>query len=53
MILPVKTDPWTKRWRKIHRALDAGGGRVVTIVAIVSLNRLQAQSIWEMSGYAF
>ena len=29
--------------------LDAGGGRVVTIMAIVSLDRLQAQPTWEMS----
>jgi len=36
--------------RNIHRALDAGWGRVVTIVAIVSLDWFQAQSIWEMSA---
>jgi hypothetical protein len=39
-----------EKWRKIHRALDAGEGRrVVTIAAIASLDRLQAQSLWEMS----
>ena len=27
------------------------GGRVVTIVAIASLNRFRAQPIWEMSAY--
>jgi hypothetical protein len=45
-----KPEPCAKKWRIIHCALDAGGGtRVATIVAFASLDRLQAQSIWEMS----
>ena len=44
-----KPESYAKKWRKIHWALDAVGGRVVTIMAIASLDLLQAQSIWEMS----
>lgn len=40
--------PSGKKRRQIHCALDAGG--VVTIVAIASLDRLQARSIWQMSA---
>jgi len=54
MILAMETrntNYWAKKWRKIHWAL-AAGGRVVTNMAIASLDRLQAQSIWEMSEYS-
>ena len=45
-----KPESNAKKWRKTHYALDAGEGRVVTIVARPSLDRFQAQPIWEMSG---
>jgi hypothetical protein len=35
---------------EIHRALDAGVGRVLIIAAIVHLDRLQVRSKWEMSA---
>jgi len=34
---------------KIHSALDAGGGGVVRMATVPSLDRFQAQAIWEMS----
>ena len=45
-----KPESYAKKWRKIHYALDAGGGRVATIVASPSLGRFQTQPIWEMSA---
>ena len=35
---------------KIHSALDAGGGRDVKMASVSSLDRVQAQAKWEMSG---
>lgn len=46
-----KLDPCARKWRKIHYALDAGQGRVATIVPSPSLDRFEAQPVWEMSLY--
>jgi hypothetical protein len=37
---------------EIHSALDAGGGRVVTMATVTSWDRFQAQAIWGISDYA-
>ena len=53
MIPPLgtqKPESYAKKWGKIPYALDWGGG-VATIGARPSLDRFQAQPIWEMSVY--
>ena len=44
-----KLEPWAKIMEKNSLGASRGGRRVATITATASLDRLQAQSIWEMS----
>lgn len=49
-MIPAMETTEQGEWSEIHWALEAGGRRVVTIVAIASLNRFLARPIWEMSA---
>ena len=37
---------------KIYSSLDAGGGRVVRVVTVPSLDRVQAQAIWGIPDWS-